>query len=171
MNRSVIIAISAISTLALGLPSSALSQQKSLREQLVGSWMLVSNVTTGADNIKRELFGSNPNGILIVDAGGRYAAVQARPNRPKFKEGGNTRLEVAAAELGEAARGFAANFGTWTVNEADKTFTRRYEGALFPNVEGTTTNAAVSLAGDELTLTVLGQPGVGRTDAVYKRAK
>jgi hypothetical protein len=33
--------------------------------------------------------------------------------------------------------GLAANFGTWSVNEADKTVTRHVEGALFPNIEGT----------------------------------
>jgi hypothetical protein len=36
---------------------------------------------------------------------------------------------MAAAELGEAARAFAANFGTWSVNEADKTAANPNTGA------------------------------------------
>jgi hypothetical protein len=59
--------------------------------------------------------------------------------------------DTPAAEFGEAARAFAANFGTWSVNEADKTPIRRFEGALVPNNEGIETNS-ISLAGDELKL-------------------
>jgi hypothetical protein len=67
--------------------------------------------------------------------------------------------------------GLAANFGTWTVNEADKTMTLHYEGALFPNIEGTDVKQTVSLNGDELRIIqpmpVLG----GRGETVYRRAK
>ena len=100
----------------------------------------------------------------------RYALVQGRPDRPKFKAGNNVRVDTPAAEFGEAARAFAANFGTWSVNEADKTLIRRYEAALIPNAEGSETKVTVRLTGDELKLT--GADAVGlRTDAVYRRAK
>jgi hypothetical protein len=96
--------------------------------------------------------------------------VHGRPDRPKFKDSGNLRLDTPAAEYGEAARAFAGNFGTWSVNEADKTLIRRLEGALIPNAEGTETKAAVSMAGDELKLTVTPAAG-GKNEAVYRRAK
>jgi hypothetical protein len=47
--------------------------------------------------------------------------------------------------------GFAANFGTWSFNEANKTLTLHYDGALFPNVEGEEVTATVtSFSGDEV---------------------
>jgi hypothetical protein len=63
-----------------------------------------------------------------------------------------------------------ANFGTWSVSEADKTLTRQVEGALFPGVEGTEGKVSVSLAGDELKLTATNPAGV-KTDTVYRRAR
>jgi hypothetical protein len=68
----------------------------------------------------------------------------------------------------------AANFGTWSVNEADKTITRLFVGALNPANEGKAeTKNSVSLSGDELKLG--GQSslpsGEVRTNSVYRRVK
>jgi hypothetical protein len=152
------------------VPSSAVSQQKSLREQLVGAWTLVSFDDIAPNGTKRQYFGANPRGILILDAGGRYAVVEGRPDRPKFKDSSDLRFDTPAAEYGEAARAYAGYFGTWSVNEADKTLTQRLEGALIPNAEGTEQKSSVGLAGDELKLT-LNQAAGGRIDFVYRRAK
>jgi hypothetical protein len=71
-----------------------------------------------------------------------------------------------------AAKEFAANFGTWSVSEADKTFTRRYEGALMPHNEGAESKVSVSLAGDELTLTTVNPlPSGDKSITVYRRAR
>ena len=48
--------------------------------------------------------------------------------------------------------GLQAQFGTWSVDEADKTITLHIDGALFPNVEGTDGKQTVSVSGDEITL-------------------
>ena len=87
-----------------------------------------------------------------------------KPDPPKFS------VRPPAAEFGASALRFAANFGTWSVNEADKTITRRAEGALNPNTEGTEAKLSVSLAGDELKLVGTSAAGV-RTDSVYRRAR
>jgi hypothetical protein len=174
MNRRTLTLAIALLSLAVSLaslPGSAVAQQKTLKEQLVGSWTLVSDEATPPTGPKRQDFGANPRGILILDAGGRYAQVHGRTDRPKFKASADARLVTPAAEYGEAARAFAGNFGTWSVNEADKTLTRRYEGALIPNVEGTDTKASVSLSGDELKLTAISPVTTVRTDQVYRRAK
>jgi hypothetical protein len=60
-------------------------------------------------------------------AGGRYAVVLGRGDRPKFKSANQPTTEELAAATSDF---FAANFGTWSVNEADKTLTLRYDGAL-----------------------------------------
>jgi hypothetical protein len=171
MKRLSILSVSAIMALGLALlPSTAAAQQKTLKEQLVGIWTLVSTDVTPPTGPKRQDFGANPRGILMLDAGGRYAQVTGRADRPKFKASGNLRLDTPAAEYGEAARAFVGNFGTWTVNEADKTLTQRYEAALIPNVEGTEAKVSVSLAGDELKFVATSATGE-RTDTVYRRAK
>jgi hypothetical protein len=174
MNRHITFALTTGSLLFAGLalpPGDAIAQQKTLKEQLVGSWTLVSTDTTAPDGTKRRDFGANPKGILILDAGGWYALVQSRPDRPKFKPSSNVRSDTSAAEFGEAAKGFAANFGTWSVNEADKTLVRKYEGALIPNNEGIETKTSVSLAGDELKLVGETLGSGAKVGAVYKRTK
>ena len=122
---------------AIALPAGdGAAQQKTLKDQLVGAWTQISLEITPQNSTKEQRFGTNAKGILILDASGRYAWVGGNPDRPKFKASGNFRLDTPAAEWGEAAKEFGAHFGTWSVNEADKTLTSRYEGALIPNNEG-----------------------------------
>ena len=115
-----------------------------LKEQLVGAWALVS--------CKSELpgasFCANPHGIFIIDASGHYAMVYAARGRPKT----SASRASPAEELKAVVAGAAANFGTWSFNEADKTITFHYDGALFPNPEGMDFKSTVSLSGDELKL-------------------
>jgi hypothetical protein len=175
MNRRGILSISAVTVLGLAfVPSSAVSQQKSLKEQLVGAWTLVSQEFTTPDGTKRQGFagvvvGPNARGILILDAGGRYAFVAGTADRPKFKTSGAPRLEGTAEEYKAAVQSFAANYGSWSVNEADKTLTQRFESALIPNAEGTDDKASVSLAGDELKLSA--SFAGGHREEVYRRGK
>lgn len=171
MRRSITFTIVAAAALALGFPpDAAFSQQKSLREQLVGVWTLVSADVTPASGAKRQDFGANPKGILILDAGGRYAAVQGSPDRPKFKDTANLRTGATTEEFAAAARSFAANFGTWSVDEGDKVLIRKYEIALIPNNDGLESKVSVTLAGDELKISGTAANGV-RADALYRRAK
>ena len=172
MNRRNILGVSVMALLGVAfVVGDVFAQQKTLKEQLVGAWALVSEEITPSTGVKRQDFGANPKGILILDAGGRYAIVQSKPDRPKFKASDNLRFDTPAAEFGEAARGFAANFGTWSVNEADKTLIRKFEAALVPNAERAETKSSVSLAGDELKLSTTSSLGSAKTDSVYKRAK
>ena len=161
---------SAITGIAAALILATSANAQSLKQQLVGSWILVSSDTTPATGAKRQDFGANPKGILILDAGGRYALVVGQPNRPKFKDTNNLRLGATEAEFAAASRAFAANFGSWSVNEADKTLIRKYEIALIPNNDNQETKTSVSLSGDELKLVTTSPAGV-RSDTVYRRAK
>ncbi len=171
MDRRSILGISAMMALALALgPSTAVGQQKSLKEQLAGIWTPVSSDNVAPDGTKRQLFGANPKGILILDASGRYAFVQVRPGRPKFAS--NNRLQGTPEENKAAQEGAVATFGTWSVNEADKTVGLRIEGAVYPNAEGTDgKRAIVSLTADELKWVNPAAGSGGRTETVYRRAK
>jgi len=163
MNRRNIFELSAITALGLAmLPTSILAQQGTLKQQLVGTWTLVSCETKQPQCV-------NPHGTLMLDAGGRYAMVYAARDRPKATIGAN-RADVKPEEYKAIAQGFVAQFGTWSVNEADKTLTRQVEGALFPSGEGAEQKTSVSLTGDELKLTATNPAGV-RADSVYRRAR
>jgi hypothetical protein len=122
MNRRTILALTTMALSAVALSAGdAMAQQRSLKDQLVGAWTLVSADATAPNGTKQQgVGGPNPKGILILDASGRYALATMKPDRPKFKTSGNVRLDTPAAEFGEAARAFASNFGTWSVNEATR---------------------------------------------------
>ena len=92
--------LSAMLTVALtSLPGSTFAQQKSLKEQLVGAWTLVS-----CDATQPYCADTNPNGILILDASGRYTVGIAAQGRPKFST--FNRLEARAEEYKAVAIGF-----------------------------------------------------------------
>jgi Lipocalin-like domain len=174
MNRRTAFTLTTIALLCItvALPSDdAAAQQKTLKEQLAGIWTYISSEITLPNGAKQpSLFGgANAKGILILDASGRYADIEMRPDRPKFKASANIRLDTSDAEFGAAAKGFGANFGTWSVNEADKTLIRQYEGALIPNNERNEAKDSVSLAGDELKL--VGPAGASVLTEVLHRAK
>jgi hypothetical protein len=170
MNPLAVFSLSATLAVALAsLPGSIVAQQRSLKEQLIGAWTLVSCEVTRDGAKQPYCADSNPNGILIFDASGRYATMTAARGRPKFTGGGN-RSAASAEEYKAAAMGLVANFGTWSVNEADKTLAQHYEGALFPNVEGVDVKSTVSLSGDELKL-ITPIPASATDQAVWRRAK
>jgi len=164
--------MSTIAALALAvMPTGAVAQQKSLKEQLVGAWTLVSSDATSPNGRKDQLYGSNPVGVLILDSSGRYAQVQGRTGRPKLNTANRAELSASVADLTAVLVGFAANSGTWSVNESEKALLRRYETALIPNNEGADQKATITLSGDEMKLTQISPTSGVRTDAVYRRAK
>jgi hypothetical protein len=168
MNRRHILSLSAIAALGLTLlPGTALAQQKPLKEQLAGTWTIVSNDNVAADGTKRQLFGPNPKGILVLAANGQYAQIIVRPDRANFKV--NNRLEGTQEENKEAVHGTTATFGTWSADEASKTLIVRNEGGMFPNQAGTESKRSVTLAGDQLRVSNPTPAAGGRSESVWKR--
>jgi len=165
--------LSVSTMIALGvalLPVSTVAQQKTLKDQLVGVWTLVSIDNVLPDGKKQNLWGANPKGILILDASGRYAQTQMRSDIPKFKS--NNRFKVTPEENNVAMQGSLANFGTWSVNEAEKTLILHREASLLPNDAGTDSKRVIiSLTAEELKATNPGPATGGRNEIVYRRAK
>ena len=165
----------AVSMMCLGLVAigfawsdRASAQGKSFRDQFIGSWSLVSSDNYTPDGTKRQLLGPTPKGILILGADGRYAQIQVDPNRPKFKS--SNRLEGTPEENTAAIKGATAQFGTWSVSEADKTLTYNVDDAVWPNSAGGVEKRTVALTGDELKYTNPGAAG-GRAEVIYRRMK
>jgi hypothetical protein len=158
---------SALSSLAF-MPSQALAQQKSLKDQLVGSWTFVSGGANLPDG--SSVWGSNPKGLLIFGGDGSYSSQILRTDRPKFAA--NSRIKGTPEENRAAVHGSIATFGTYSVNEGDKSFTVRLEGSSYPNQEGTQQTRPVTIQGDELRITNP-SPTVGGppSELFYRRAK
>ena len=172
MNRRSVLSISAMTVLGLALlPSSASSQQKSLKDQLAGAWTPVSIKYKFPDGKTEDAMGPNARGILILDASGRMALVNMRASLPKFAS--NDRMKGTPEEYKAIGQGSFAYFGTYTVNEADRSFTFHIDGSTYPNFDGADQKRSFTLAGDELRYTnpvaTVG-PGVV-VEAVWKRAK
>ena len=140
----------------------------SLKEQLVGTWMLASWEQQKGDGTKVWRYGENPVGIAFFDADGRYIISVMRSDRTKYASGA---LWQGTAEENKAtADGTITYFGTYSVSEADSSIAIHIDGSSFPNWNGVDQKRIVAITGDQLTLTV--RPPTGEiVDVVWKRAK
>jgi hypothetical protein len=85
MTRRIILGISAATTVGLVfLAGLAVAQKQSLKEQLVGTWLVVAVDNIRRDGSRFQSLGPNPKGILMFDANGWFAFQLAQPARPKF---------------------------------------------------------------------------------------
>ena len=155
---------------ALGLPllaAGAFGQQPSLKEQLVGTWTVVSWEQKKSDGTKLQQFGANPTGIAFFD-GGRYVITVMRSDRARYAS--NALWHGTAEENKATADGTQTYFGTYTIDEADRSMAIHVEGSSFPNWNGTNQKRIVAITGNQLTLTV--RPSSGENvDVVWKRLK
>jgi Lipocalin-like domain len=64
----------------------AVGQKQSLKDQLVGTWTLISWEQRKGDGTKIERYGPAPKGIAFFDEGGRYIITVMRSDRAKYRE-------------------------------------------------------------------------------------
>src|SRR6202035_3485970 len=152
MNRRATLAMTttALLCLTVGLSASdSLAQQKSLKEQLVGTWTLVSSDQLMPDGSKLKQFGANPKGINVFDANGRFFLMIASADNSKIasRDPSKTNPEDAGGLIVESI----AYYGTYTVNEAERVAILHLEASTFPNQIGTDQKRSItSLTADEL---------------------
>src|SRR5262245_2014365 len=152
------------------MPSNAISQQKSLKDQLIGTWTLVSANQISKEGVKSDRWGPNPRGRAIFEANGRYSFMIFRSDVPKFAS--NNMNQVAAEEAKAAIQGMTAIYGTWSIDEATKTLTTTIEASSNPNLNGGTQKRVISsLSADELKYSNP-TPQIGPVDdVVWKRVQ
>ena len=130
------------------LSNEAVAQQNTLRQQLVGTWTVLSftneNERTGK---KTEVFGSNPKGIFMFDETGRFSINLLRPGRPKF--GYRDFPSVAAAKA--ALEGIITMFGTYKVNESEHSVSLDVIGGSYPTWDNSHQKRFITINRDELT--------------------
>jgi hypothetical protein len=163
--------LAAITGLVLALCAGEALAQKSLKEQIVGSWDFVVAEVTAADGKKSFPFGETPKGILIFTADGRFAQIHVASDVPKIASG--NRLTGTAEEYAAINRRSLSVFGSYTVDEDKKTVTYRITSSTFPNWEGEAqTRTFDKLTADEFVNTnpnVAG--GRGSASNRYRRVK
>ena len=145
--------------------------QGNVKQQIIGTWSLVSYNAIAADGSRKPIFSPKPKGTLLLNANGRYAMIIVDPDRPK-KWTGTSRAGASTEELASAARGVVAQFGEWSVDDAGKTLIRKNEGGLNPLAAGREQRVQFSASGDELKTTdsASGVSG-GRAETVWRRVK
>jgi len=171
MNRRSIVMKSLMSVLGLAtLTSSGFGQQKSLQEQLLGAWSLVSIDYVGTDGSRSSTFGADPTGVAFFDSNGQYIISVMRSDRPKYTA--NDRAQGTADENKATAQGTITYFGTYTVSEADRTINIHIVSSSFPNWNGADQKRVFRVTRDELKLTnPTASTGGGTTEVAFKRAK
>src|SRR5712691_10162572 len=175
MHRRGILGIWAMAALGLAvLPGGAVAQQKSIKDQLVGTWTLLLADAVKADGTHVPSFGANPMGTLVFTPGGHYSLQAIRVGRPAFAS--NDPASGTPAENKAAISGMISHFGSYSVDERDKSLTFRVEASSFPNWEGTRQKRSITAITDEIltyTLATLANPatGIDHNEKVWKKVK
>jgi hypothetical protein len=173
MNRRTTLAMTTTALLCFAVGFSAsdsLAQQQSLKEQLIGTWTLVSSDQVRPDGSKLEQFGVNPKGINVFDTNGRFFVMVASADESKIAS--NNPNKTNSEEGGGLVPKSIAYYGTYTVNEAEKVVMLHLDASTFPNLVGTDQKKIItSLTADELRYSnPAAMPGM-QVYQVWKRAE
>src|SRR5262249_348542 len=168
MNRFGFSIFSTVVALAL-MPIGAAAQQKSLKEQLVGAWILVEAADAAADGSKTNPWGANPKGTYMFDASGHFTQMLIRSDLPKIAN----RAQGGTPEQNKAiVSGAIAMYGTYSVNETEKTITVRFEGSTFSGFNGTEGKRTItSLSADEMKTANPATSTGTKAESTWRRAK
>src|SRR5262249_60319304 len=122
MARLAVLSLGAVTGVGPALLSgAALGQQKSLKEQIVGSWTYVSADTVAPDGKRTSTFGPNPAGLTIFGSDGRYVSLVVRNDMPKFAA--NSRAAGTAGENKNEVQGGDATLCRYTNHQTGHTLT------------------------------------------------
>jgi hypothetical protein len=117
-----------------------------IKEQLVGTWMLVSM----ENDAKIQMLGDHPLGMIVFDSAGNFASQVMRANLPKFASSDRTKATPEESQI--VIRGAMALYGTYTA-EGPNLIHLHITSSLFPNWNGATQDRLFVITGDTLELT------------------
>lgn len=146
----------------------AIAQKASLAQLVAGTWTYVAVDIIHSDGTRTPLFGPDPEGIAIFDGHGHYALMTSRSGLPKFAS--NNRNDGTPEENKAVVQGSIAHFGTYTVDEADKSITFHIQASTFPNWNGIAQKRPVTVTSSELKWKTAASSG-GTAEVVLKRAQ
>ncbi len=172
MNRRSTLALStmALLFLGIGLPTSnAVAQQESLKEQLVGTWTLVSVVNIRPDGTKFDPTDGKALGLMMYDGNSNFSFLNIRSDIPKLAS--NNRQKGTTDEYKAVAEGVLSYFGRYSIDEAGKFLIQHVVSSSFPNFNGADRKWSITLSGEELTLASQVAAAGGSNELKWKRVK
>jgi hypothetical protein len=149
----------------------AAAQQKSLRDQIVGTWNFGVAEVIAPDGKKSFPFGETPKGVLIFTADGHFAQIHVASDVPKIASG--NRLTGTPEEYAAIMRRSISVFGDYSVNEEKKTVTFKIVSASYPNWQGEAQERSIDklTAGEFVNTNHNVAGGRGSASNYYTRAK
>jgi len=151
------------------LPNGSVAQGKSLKDQLVGTWLYVS--TTGKRDDGSTVPRPSLQGAVTYTTDGRFHFITTRTDAPKLASSDPSR--PTPEEAIAIASGSIAYTGTYTVDENTKTIHANVETSTFPNLTGAPNQRRIitSITADEMKFTNPRTPAGVTLDFVWRRAK
>ena len=171
MNRYCVLGLSlvALVTSPAFLTSSSYAQEKSLRDQLVGTWIYVSS--TGKRDDGSDVQRPSLQGAATYTADGHFHFITTRIDTPKYAS--NDTGRPSPEEAMAVASGSIAYTGTYTVDENSKTIHANIETSTFANLVGAPNQRRIvtSISADEMRFVNPRTPSGVTLEFVWKRAK
>ena len=151
------------------MPVSVTAQEKSLKDQLVGTWVYDSSTITRADGTKSDR--PNLKGMVIYTPEGRFMFINVGTDTPRIAS--NDRARATPEEAMSVLSKTIAYYGTYTIDEPNKTIVPKVEGSTFANLICGPEQKRVSMAisADEMRLINPRTPAGETLEFVWKRAK
>jgi Lipocalin-like domain len=119
--------------LAFGLAVSGPAfAQKTMKEQIVGAWTLVSVTSATDDGKEGQPFGPSPKGTIIFSSDGHFSLFQSRAEIPKIAA--NDRAKATSEEAQAIVASTIAYYGAYSIDENSKVMSVELEASTFANV-------------------------------------
>jgi hypothetical protein len=170
MDRRCILGLCATALISVPVvPDIAKAQGKSLKDQLVGTWIYVSS--TGKRDDGSAVDRPPAQGALTYTADGRFHFITVRTTVPKYAS--NDPSRPSPEEAMAVASGVVAYTGTYTLDESTKTAHLNIETSSVPNLVGSPNQRRIvtSITDEELKITNPRTPAGVTLELVFKRAK
>ncbi|MEK6410074.1 MAG: lipocalin-like domain-containing protein [Acidobacteriota bacterium] len=119
-------------------------------ERFIGAWRLVAFEEDGPDGEVVHPYGQDAAGLLIYESSGRMSVQIMKRNRAPLSSAGWQSLP--AEEIKEALDGFTAFFGSYEVDEVNRSVIHRVEGHVLPDSVGKVLRREFTFSGDVLVL-------------------
>jgi Lipocalin-like domain len=150
-------------------PQSTKSQQKSLKDEVVGTWIYVSSTAKRDDGTVEQ----RPplQGAVTYTADGHFHFISTVANAPKYASG--VRERPSPEEAMSTASTALAYMGRYTVDEATRTIHANIDVSTFPNFVGAPNQRRIvtSITADEMRFTNPRTASGLTLEIQWKRAK
>ena len=127
-----LLALACASFAVMSIADTAVAGEKSIRDQLLGSWRFVSSISIRKDGSTFDRWGPTARGIFVFERNGYYSQMIANTDRL----------------FGPRA---VSSFGKFSIDEAAKIIITEIEGSSTPKAIGTVQRRTIiSLTADQL---------------------